>query len=133
LRPDDGLPSRGRCATSRLLSYVPLLASSCLRFGGRGCGFRSGRLLGRGLLRRSLGFARCLLIADRGDPQHGMILAVPVTAPVIVPAALLEDDDLVAAALGQDLGGDRQAFDRTQLRAFAGQQDVAERDRRTGV
>ena len=50
--------------------------------------------------------------ADVGDAQHGQRLAMAVLAAVIVPAPLLEDDDLVAEPLLDDFGGDRGALER---------------------
>ena len=40
-------------------------------------------------------------------------------AAVIVPAALLEDGDLLALGLGDDLRADDQAVGRLEVRAFA--------------
>src|SRR5204862_5494461 len=48
--------------------------------------------------------ARLAAGADLGDPQHGLVLAVAVLAAVILPPLLLEDDDLVGAALLDQLG-----------------------------
>src|ERR1700686_5502249 len=45
--------------------------------------------------------------ADLGDPQHGLVLAVAVLAPVIVPPLFLEHDDLVGPALLDHGGADR--------------------------
>src|SRR5437016_5605465 len=45
--------------------------------------------------------------ADLGDPQHRLMLAVAVLAAVILPALLLEHDDLVGAAVLDQLGADR--------------------------
>src|ERR1700683_2026984 len=41
---------------------------------------------------------------DPGDAQHGLVLAMTVLAPVIVPALFLEDDYLVGAAMFDQLG-----------------------------
>src|SRR5688572_29235501 len=54
------------------------------------------------LLRRSLLLG--LRIADRDDTQQGHLLAVPGLAAIVVPTALLEDGDLLALRLGDDLG-----------------------------
>src|SRR5215831_9737637 len=48
---------------------------------------------------------------DLGDPQHGLVLAMALFAPVILPPLLLEDDDLRGAALLDDHGADRGAGD----------------------
>src|SRR6185295_4070294 len=67
-----------------------------------GLGFDLRGFLGlRSLLRRGLA------LADRDDAQQGHLLAVPGLAAVVVPAALLEDRDLLALRLGDDLGRDR--------------------------
>src|SRR5689334_24251482 len=47
---------------------------------------------------------------------------------VIVPAALLEDGDLLALRLGNDLRSDDEAGDRLQVRAFPGEEDVGDVD-----
>src|SRR5690606_522367 len=90
-------------------------------------GLRSLRLGGGRLLRRSL------RITDRNDAQQGHLLTVPSLATVVVPPALLEDGDLLALRLGDDLGrnGDLAGFG--ELLAIAGQQDIAQRDRVAGV
>src|SRR5258707_5345123 len=46
---------------------------------------------------------------DAGDLQHGERLAMAVLAAVVVPAALLEDQNLVAELVLDHLGGDRRA------------------------
>src|SRR5215467_13501273 len=48
---------------------------------------------------------------DGIDAQHGQVLAMAVLAAVIVTAALLEDDDLVAAGLLDDGRAHRGAGD----------------------
>src|SRR5438105_4527104 len=45
------------------------------------------------------GTARYALGVDPGDLQHGLMLAMTVLAPVILPPLLLEDDNLVGAAV----------------------------------
>jgi hypothetical protein len=72
-------------------------------------------------------------VADRHDPQDRVLLAMALLAAIVVPAALLEDGDLVALRLGDDLGRDGQAVGRLQVRAVAGEQDVAQGDGVTGV
>src|SRR3546814_7803920 len=110
---------------------------------GRGFGRR---ILGRGLLRRRLlgrsglglggfrlglgGLLRLgllLLFADGDDLQDRVLLAMAVAAAIIVPAALLEDDDLLALGLRHDLGADGKPVDRLQLGALARAQHVAQR------
>src|SRR5438067_250883 len=56
-----------------------------------------------------------------------------VATTIIVATALLEDDDLVAATLRDDLGRDRQALDRLQLGSVAREQHVAQRHSGAGV
>src|ERR1700722_5307532 len=72
--------------------------------------------------------------ADPGDPQHGLVLAMTVLAPVVVPPLLLEDDDLVRAAMLDELGADRSASDERRARRCAGaladHQHFTELDRR---
>src|SRR5205085_8523994 len=91
--------------------------------GNGGSGLVGGRLGSLGLL-RLLG----LLIADAQDLEDRVLLAMALLAAVIVPAALLEDDDLVGLRLGDDLGRDRQAVGGAKLRAFACEQDIAQRN-----
>src|SRR5437763_1225566 len=69
-----------------------------------------------------------LVIADREDLQDGVLLAVPLLATVVVPAALLEHGDLVGLGLGDNLGRDGQAIGRLQAAAVAGEQDIAQGD-----
>src|SRR5688572_3370223 len=135
----SGLLSRGFLLGSRLRS-LRFLGRGGLR---RGLGLRS--RLGRsfGGLRRFLDLGRSFLlrgglllglrIADRDDAQQGHLLAVPGLAAIVVPAALLEDDDLLALRLGDDLGRDGDLAGFRQLVAVAGEQDVAQRDRVAGV
>src|SRR3546814_18874081 len=61
------------------------------------------------------------------DAQQRQRLAVAVAAAIIVPAALLEDDDLFTARLGDDLGRNDEAFGALRFAAVTGQQDVAQR------
>ena len=62
-----------------------------------------------------------------------MVLPMAVPAAVIMTTALLEDDDLLALLLRDDLGRDSQALDRAQVGTFAGEQNVAQADRRPCV
>src|SRR3546814_20632563 len=50
-----------------------------------------------------------------------------------VPPALLEDDDLLALRLRDDLGRNRKVLGVLEVRAFARQQDVVQRDGVAGV
>src|SRR3546814_16951409 len=81
-----------------------------------------------GLLRLGL----LLLFADGDDLQDRVLLAMAVAAAIIVPAALLEDDDLLALGLRHDLGADGKPVDRLQLGALAREQPVAQRHLFTG-
>src|SRR5688572_23855965 len=128
-RPLRELPPAFLCAIS---NYLLLLRS----------GLRGGRLLRRSLLRGGLlgrsfllrrGLLLGLRITDRDDAQQGHLLAVPGLAAVVVPAALLEDGDLLALRLGDDLGRNGDLAGLGQLVALAGDQDVAQRDRVAGV
>src|SRR5580700_7403369 len=64
------------------------------------------------------GIAACRRGVDLHDPQHGLVLAVAVLAPVIVPALLLEDDDLVAAAMLDQGRADRGAIDQRRAGGY---------------
>src|SRR4051794_31852712 len=55
-----------------------------------------------------------------------------VLAAIIVAAALLEDDNLLALRLRNDFRGDRKARGILKIAALAGQQDVVQRDLVTG-
>ena len=61
-----------------------------------------------------------------------MVLAVAVATTIIVTTTLLEDDDLLALRLRDDFGGNSQTVGRLQVRALAGEQDIAQRHRATG-
>src|SRR3546814_11138434 len=50
-----------------------------------------------------------------------------------LPPALLEDDDLLALRLRDDLGRNRKVLGVLEVRAFARQQDVVQRDGVAGV
>ena len=62
-------------------------------------------------LRRSLLLS--LVVADGDDLQDRVLLAMALLAAIIVPATLLEDGDLVALGLGDDLRRDGQAVGLT--------------------
>src|SRR3954470_10150090 len=74
---------------------------------------------GLGLVARfSLGLGRARPLGrlgasaqDFGDADQRQLLAVAALALGIVPTALLEGDDLRAATVLDDLGGDRGPFD----------------------
>src|SRR5690606_2966717 len=91
-----GLDSLGRglgrslCLRLRLRSFGSLRSFFDLR---------RGFLLGGGLL---LGLG----VADCDDAQQRHLLAVPGLTAIVVPTALLEDRDLLALRLGDDLGRD---------------------------
>src|SRR6187551_1121600 len=80
-------------------------------------------LHGRGLLGGGLA------LADRDNPQQRHLLAMPGLAAIVVPAALLEDGDLLALRLRDDLGRHGDLGRILDLAAVAGEQDIAERDR----
>src|SRR5690606_28645323 len=82
-------------------------------------------LLGGSLLLR-------LGVAHRDDTQQRQLLAVAGLAAIVVPTALLEDDDLLALRLGDDLGRDGNFGRVLDLAAVTGQQNVTERDRIAG-
>src|SRR6478735_487324 len=103
----------------------------CLGLGSLG-GLRSFRRLGRSVLLRR-GLLLGLAVADRDDAEQGHLLAVPGLAAIVVPAALLEDDDLLALRLGDDLGRDDDLGGLRHVVAVAGEQDVAQGDRVAGV
>src|ERR1700732_4270417 len=74
---------------------------------------------------------------DLGDLQHGLVLAVGVLAPVILPPLLLEDDDLAGAALLDEGGADRGAGQEGRagrdIGAVADHQHFAELDHGAGL
>src|SRR5207237_5968959 len=81
---------------------------------------------------------RCFLPGqpDLGDLQHGLVLAMAVLAPVILPPLFLENDDLVGAALLDQGGADRSAIKQRRagrdLSAVADHQHLAELNRSAG-
>src|SRR5580658_7246906 len=74
---------------------------------------------------------------DAGDPQHGDMLAMPVAAAAVLPAALFEDDDLVQPILRDHGRGDRRAGNGGAANGQAGvasdAQDVVEGHRGAGL
>src|ERR1700738_5414395 len=75
--------------------------------------------------------------ADRGDAQHGLVLAMPLLAPVILPPLLLEDDDLGRPALLDHRGADQGALEQRRpgggLGTLADHQHLGELDRGPGL
>src|SRR5215813_2339846 len=136
-RPLRELPPAFLCAMALLLLGLRGLGL-CLRL-GLGLAFGGGRLGLLRLLRLGLGLdlgglLRGLLAVgqDLGDAEDREVLAVAVLAAVVVPALLLEDQHLVALALGDDGGADAgAAYERGadgDLVAVAEHQDLAELD-----
>src|SRR5215469_2496084 len=78
--------------------------------------------------------ARLAAGVDLGDPQYGLMLAMGVLAPVVLPPLLLEDDDLVGTPVLDQGGADRGAGDERRAgrtaRSVADHQHLAELDRR---
>src|SRR6516164_1933395 len=78
---------------------------------------------------------RAARASDLGDPQHGLVLAMTLLAPIIVTPLLFEDDDLVRPRLLDDGGADRSAAEQRRagcnLGPFADHQHFGELDRRT--
>src|SRR3984893_12123704 len=74
---------------------------------------------------------------DRGDAQHGLVLAMALLAPIILPPLLLEDDDLGRPALldhrGADRGAREQRRSRRDLASLADHQYLGELDHRAGL
>src|SRR3954453_22022565 len=99
-------------------------------------------LLRRRLLRRRCPGAaprrRCFLPGqpDLGDLQHGLMLAMAVLAPVVLPPLFLEHDDLVGAALLDQGGADRGTVEQRRAGRDAGavadHQHLAELERGAG-
>src|SRR5215218_6765696 len=75
--------------------------------------------------------------ADLGDPQHGLVLPVTILAAVILPPLFLEHDDLVGAAMLDQLGADRGARDERRAGRHVGtlahHQHLGKLDRRAGL
>src|ERR1700730_9538199 len=125
--PNFLTPSRRPALSRPLREEPPAFLCAILNLLRR---FRRLRLhLSRAALR-----ARRALGVDLSDPQQGLILAVAVLAPVIVPPLLLEDDDLVGAALldqgGADRGVSQQGCAGRYGGAVADHQHLGELDRR---
>src|SRR5262249_29443636 len=104
------------------------------------CGCRLGiRLRLRfGALARCLGrFGRLGTVSEYlGDPDQGEFLPMAAPAPRILAAALLERDDLGAAALLDHLGSDRCAGDRRGAKRHgvaADDQHLTDADDLTGL
>src|SRR5690349_12506010 len=120
----------------RVFRFGGVDLSGAARTLGRGClghwaslrlaRFRRG--FGRLGIRLRCGLLRLLVIADGDDLQDGVLLAVALLAAVVVAAALLEDGNLLALGLGDDLGRDGEAIGLLEVAAVAGEQDVAKRD-----
>src|SRR5215831_453006 len=72
---------------------------------------------------------------DVHDPQYGLLLAMPLLAPVVVPPLLLEDDDLSRPRLLDHRGADASALEQRvagrNLGPFADHQHLVELDGRT--
>src|SRR5216683_7171208 len=77
---------------------------------------------------------RTVRAPDLGDAQHGLLLAMTLLAPIIVPPLFLEDDDLVGAPLLDHGGADRGAVEQWRpgrdLGPFADHQHLGQLDRR---
>src|SRR6516165_5362585 len=88
-------------------------------------------------IRHSFLVPRTAGTSDLGNLQHGLLLAMPLLAPIVVPPLLLEDDDLRGAGLLDDGGGNRRASQqrrpRRDLGPLADHQHFAELDRGTGL
>src|ERR1051326_3480691 len=121
-RPLRDEPPAFLCAILYLLRLPRRLSlRACLRL-GRPPGSRAGRS------------ARSALGADLGDLQHGLMLAMTVLAPVILPPLLLEDDDLVGTTVLDKGRAHRRAGEERRagrdIGPVADQQHFAEFDRR---
>src|SRR6266436_6801882 len=77
---------------------------------------------------------RTVHASDLGDAQHGLLLAMPLLTPIVVPPLLFEDDDLVGARLldhgGADGGAVQQRRAGRNFRPFADHQHLGEFNRR---
>ena len=60
-----------------------------------------------------------------------MLLAMAVFAAIIMPAALLEDDDLLAFFLGDNFSRNGQALEVFHVATVSGQQNVVQSHRIT--
>src|SRR5258708_6849758 len=83
---------------------------------------------------RSFLALRTVRAPDPGNAQHGLLLAMTLLTPIIVPPLFLEDDDLVGAPLLDDGGADRGTVQQRRagrdLGPFADHQHLGEFDRR---
>src|SRR5712671_5748896 len=83
---------------------------------------------------RSFLALRIVRAPDPGNAQHGLLLAMTLLTPIIVPPLFLEDDDLVGAPLLDDGGADRGTVEQRgagrDLGSFADHQHLGEFDRR---
>src|SRR5215469_18588343 len=74
---------------------------------------------------------------DIGDAQNGLMLAVSLLSPIVVPPFLLEDDDLGRPRLLDHRRADRSAIQKRRaggdLGTFADHQHFAEFDRGAGL
>src|SRR6185312_17389311 len=70
---------------------------------------------------------------DLADAQHGLLLAMPFLAPVVVPPLFLKDDDLGRPGLLDHSRADRGAVEKRgagrDLGAFADHQHLPQLDR----
>src|SRR3546814_5172767 len=85
-------------------------------------GFSGGGFVGLGGL-----FRRGLFSADAQDLQDRVLLPMAIAAAVIMPAPLLEDDNLLALPLRNDFGRNGQAFAVLHFRAPPGPQNSVPR------
>src|SRR5271169_6079844 len=73
---------------------------------------------------------------DLGNAQHGLVLAMTLLAPIILPPLLFEYDDLCRSALLDDGGADRGAGEQRRASrdrgAVADHQHLIEIDHRPG-
>src|SRR6516162_5326922 len=72
-----------------------------------------------------------------GDAQHGLLLAMTLLAPIVVPPLLFEDDDLRRAGLLDNRGSNRcasqQRRPRRDLGPLTDHQHLGKLDHRTGL
>src|SRR5215472_6342052 len=83
-------------------------------------------------IRHSFLMPRTAGTPDLGNPQHGLLLPMPLLAPIIVPPLLLKDDDFGRPGLLDDRSGDRRSGQnwgsRRDLGPVADHQHLAELD-----
>src|SRR5579872_1528467 len=75
------------------------------------CRSRTTRRNRRGLAGRCGVHELLAVQSDATDAKHGDVLAMAIPAAAVLPAALLENDDLVQPVLRDDGRGDRGAGD----------------------